>query len=415
MLCPLLLSFTLQGQTISLSLEQARETALRNNEDLKESEISLRKAELDRKIAGAAYLPELSGSVMGAYLFPKMDVMGMDLSMNGAYMAGISLSQPIYAGGQIAAGHKLSEIGGQVAARQEKISRMDVLVGVDKAYYTLLSVGQKVVMMENYAAQMQALYDQVEMSVSAGMALENDLLRISAKKSEIDYQLKKARNGADLCRLSLCNVLGVDFDSHFVLVDSTFAELAPVALSDDISQRPELALLQDQVRAGEQQVRLSRGEMLPSVGLSVGYNYFGNIKLGPTEFRDGMGMVMLGIKTPIFNWGQKRNKLRQSKLALENSRLELSKNSRLLDLELKNAITNVNDASNMVGSAEVAMDQANENLRMMRDRYDNSMIVLSDLLDAQSQWQQSYSNLIEAQTQYRIYRTEYLRASGKLY
>lgn len=38
----------------------------------------------------------------------------------------------------------------------------------------------------------------------------------------------------------------------------------------------------------------------------------------------------------------------------------------------------------------------------------------TDLLDAQSQWQQAESNLIEAQTQYKIYETEYLRATGSL-
>ena len=42
------------------------------------------------------------------------------------------------------------------------------------------------------------------------------------------------------------------------------------------------------------------------------------------------------------------------------------------------------------------------------------MATLTDLLDAQTQWQQAESNLIEAQTQYRIYQTEYLRSTGRL-
>lgn len=50
----------------------------------------------------------------------------------------------------------------------------------------------------------------------------------------------------------------------------------------------------------------------------------------------------------------------------------------------------------------------------MRNRYAASMTPLTDLLDAQSQWQQAESNLIEAQTQYKIYETEYLRATGRL-
>ena len=42
------------------------------------------------------------------------------------------------------------------------------------------------------------------------------------------------------------------------------------------------------------------------------------------------------------------------------------------------------------------------------------MSPLTDLLDAQSQWQEAESNLIEAQAQYKIYETEYLRAIGRL-
>ena len=58
--------------------------------------------------------------------------------------------------------------------------------------------------------------------------------------------------------------------------------------------------------------------------------------------------------------------------------------------------------------------QAEENLRVTNNKYNVSMALLTDLLDAQSQWKQAKSNLIEAQTQYKIYETEYLRATGRL-
>ena len=50
----------------------------------------------------------------------------------------------------------------------------------------------------------------------------------------------------------------------------------------------------------------------------------------------------------------------------------------------------------------------------MRQKYDNQLCTMTDLLDAQSQWQQARSNLIEAQAQLKIYETEYLRVTGKL-
>ncbi len=68
----------------------------------------------------------------------------------------------------------------------------------------------------------------------------------------------------------------------------------------------------------------------------------------------------------------------------------------------------------MIGAAQTALNQAEENLRVTTDRYSESMATLADLLDAQTQWHQSRSNLIEAQTQYQIYLTDYLRATGHL-
>ena len=58
--------------------------------------------------------------------------------------------------------------------------------------------------------------------------------------------------------------------------------------------------------------------------------------------------------------------------------------------------------------------EADENLRVMQQKYDNQLCTMTDLLDAQSQWQQAHSNLIEAQTQLKIYETEYLRVTGRL-
>ena len=75
---------------------------------------------------------------------------------------------------------------------------------------------------------------------------------------------------------------------------------------------------------------------------------------------------------------------------------------------------NLEDGYRMVQSATVGLHQAEESLRSMQNRYDAHLNPLTDLLDAQSQWQQSQSNLIEAQTQYKIYETEYLHAVGRL-
>ena len=92
----------------------------------------------------------------------------------------------------------------------------------------------------------------------------------------------------------------------------------------------------------------------------------------------------------------------------------MQKNTRLLSIETRQAVQNLTNGYQMVETAKLGQRQADENLRVMQDKYEASMATLTDLLEAESQWQQAHANLIEAQTQYKIYETEYQRVTGKL-
>ena len=170
-------------EKLFLTQTECRQMALHNNEDLRKSDIALRQAQLDKEIAFRAYLPKLDGMVSGTYMLPDMDLMGTELQMRGMYMAGLSLTQPLYAGGRITAGNKLARIGRESAAENLRKTRMEVMAEADKAYWAYIAVGRKVCMLEAYRMQMDTLYRQVETAVQAGMGTDNELLRIRAKQS----------------------------------------------------------------------------------------------------------------------------------------------------------------------------------------------------------------------------------------
>ena len=414
-------------ETLPLTQAECRRMALQNNEELLKADNALRRAKLDKEIAFSAYLPKLDGMLSGTYMFPDMEMTGIELQMHGMYMAGLSVTQPLYAGGRIVAGNKLARIGQESAAETLRKTRMEVVADADQAYWNYIAVGRKVRMLEVYQTQMDTLYNQVETAVKAGMGTDNELLRISAKRSEINYQLQKARNGADLCRLALCHVLGRPLDTPIAPADTIIKVSAPAQLDESIAFRPELRLLHQQVAAREQQVKVARGNILPQVGLSAGYAWYGNIKMNgmtadaqgnyiPYSQRldNGIGLVMASISIPLFHWGEGLKKVKQAKLDLQDAHLDLQQNTRLLSIEVRQAVQNLTDGYNLVETAELGSRQAEENLRVMSDRYANGLSTLTDLLDAQSQWQQAESNRIEALTQYKIYETEYLRCTGRL-
>ena len=123
---------------------------------------------------------------------------------------------------------------------------------------------------------------------------------------------------------------------------------------------------------------------------------------------------MLALSVPLTKWGEGAMNIKKAKLDVQNTELEKKKNTELMHLEVQQAIHNLDESEGMIESAKTALDAATEQLRIMRDRYRVHLIPLSDLLDAQSQWQQAESDYIEARTQQLIYHTNYLRVTGKL-
>lgn len=262
---------------------------------------------------------------------------------------------------------------------------------------------------------------------SVSMATENDLLRIASKQSEISYLLQKARNGEQLCQLALANVVGIDFEQTITPTDTVLSDFKVEQLNEDISSRPELQLLQQRVKASEVLVKKARANYLPTVALTGGYAYFDNLKLKGTlrnldgtpinvdhRFHGGRPLAMLSVNVPIFHWGAELKKVKKAKFDLDDSKLQLQQYERGMRIEVRRAVLNIADGQRMVETATVGRQQADENLRVMRQKYDNQLCTMTDLLDAQSQWQQARSNLIEAQTQQKIYETEYLRVTGRL-
>ena len=418
-------------QSLRLDQNTCRKMAIESSEDIHKAENETLKSRLDGKIATSAFLPAVNASGTGIYITPNQGMSGMEMILKGTYMAGITLTQPLYAGGRIVTGKRLSKIGEEAAEQKMSITRADVVSEADNAYWTYVSVQEKMRMVEELKAQMDTLLSQVSVSAGVGMATDADLLTVKAKRSEVEYQLQKVSGGMELCRMALCRVIGVPFDTRIVTNDAFLADvdscLSSVVPNLSVESRPELKLLQAQVDVAKRQVQMTRGEYLPSLAVVGAYINYGNIKLSsmvdagngtyvPYEqkLQKGMCAAMLSLSIPIFHWGEGYNKVRKAKADVSNAVLDYQKNEKLMTLEACQSETNLRDSRALIISAKDALVQAEENLRVVSNRYSASMCPLSDYMTARFQWYQSRSNLIEAVTQYHIALTDYLRATGRL-
>lgn len=412
---------------VAISLEQCRKMALDTSETMMKAGNSYEQARLDKAIAFTSFLPKIDGTAIGISNPKSMEMFNMELQMKGVYMAGISLTQPIYVGGKIITGYEMSKIGIECAELNRQKTRMDIIANADNSYWSLYAIRHKIKMIEASIIQVDTLYSVVKKRVDVQMSTKNDLLRIETRRTQMKYQLEKAKNGALLCQVSLCNIIGVDMDTQILLTDSVKDCVYQHEYVTDVSSRPEFKLLEKQVDIEKLNVKLAKAEYLPTISFSAQYSYFGNLKMKgvyelpdastqpyKTTYNSGSPMFMVAVSVPLWNWGQSCKKVKKAKLQVENARLSLQENRDLMDIELRQAIQNVEDGIRLVQTAKTGIEMADENLKNMALSYNLGMSTLTDYLEAQAQWQEAQSSYIEAQAQYMIYETQYRKAAGIL-
>ena len=162
------------------------------------------------------------------------------------------------------------------------------------------------------------------------------------------------------------------------------------------------------------EVNVTRSDFLPQVGVTAGYSYGGGLKLNGDDSHSASFSAMASVEIPIFNWGEGRNKIRVAKAEEEISRLNKEKLAEMMQLEISGNRFKLTDAQTRVNLTRSALAQAEENLKVSRDQYDVGMETLTNLLEAQVQWQQAWSDWVDAKAALRLSEAEYLKSIGKL-
>lgn len=448
------------GQQI-ISLQQCRELALHKNENLKMAGKQLEKAEMQQAIARTYRLPSFTARGMGIYqnkdfemelilptkkpnlltgeLEPNLlidpstgfPVVGSDgnpifnmyawlplnVSLSGAYVAGITMQQPVYAGGKISTGNKMARIGVEMASEYLTLQQMNTIEEADKAYFTYISVREKVKLARKAVDMLSEIVRKAENAHEVGMANRNDLLKAKVEYNNALLSLQKAQNGLELSRMDLCRVTGLPFDTEITAADSLLSLNTDIELLTDkntVENRPEYRLMQQNISLQEQSVKLVRADFLPTAGIQAGYNHIGGIEISGTDFSNTSLNVLASVKIPIFHWGEGLKKVNSAKIEKEMAQIEMERNKQLLQLETEQARLNLQLAAERLRMCASAVEQAEENLKVARDNYEVGMETITGYLMAQTQWQQARSERIDAETDFKIKETTWLKATGML-
>jgi outer membrane protein TolC len=444
-----------------MTLQKCREMALRTNEDLKTAGKELQKAEIMKSAARTMRWPGVSATATGIYqqkdfemelmlptqkpnlvtgepepnimvnpstglplvgpdgnpLFNLYAWMPLNISLSGAYLAGIVMEQPVYTGGKINAGNKMADIGVEMAHENKALKIMNTIEAADNAYWTYISVTQKVKLAVQASQMLAEVVEKARNSHEAGMASRNDLLKARVEHNKALLNLQKAKNGLELSRMELCLATGLPFHTQIMAVDTSLAiNFNPGSLygQEQIETRPEYRLLQKTTDMKEQNIRTTKADYLPTAGIRAGYNHVGGVEFSGTGFSNTSLNVMASVKIPLFHWGEGIKKIQAARIDKEIGELEQEKNRKLLRLGAEQARLNLLLAWERIKMNETAMEQAEENLRVARDNYELGMETITELLIAQTHWHEAFSELIDSAADFRMKETAWLKATGNL-
>lgn len=410
------LGFTLEtyAQT-TLTLDQCVERALQNNQKLQRATTDTQAATEQRKEAFTKYFPTVSAVGVGFeankhLVQMDMGVMELNLIKHGV-MGNVSLMQPLYAGGQIVNGNKLARVGEDVSKLQRSLTEDEVRLTTETYYWQIVQLKEKLRTIAAVEKQIESVKKDAKAALDAGIRNRNDVLQVQLRQNEMRTSRIQIENALQTVKDLLAQHIGAT-DSIDIAASSFTAPERPETLYAQpeaaLSNTKEHALLTKQVEAEQLNYKLAMGKNMPTVAVGGAYSYHNLLEKSSNRF---VGMVTVSV--PLTDWWGGAHAIKRQRLKVQNAESTLHDQSEMLVIRMRRAWNDLTDAYKQIGIAQESIDQSEENLRLNTDYYEAGTATISDLLDAQTLYQQAHDRYAEAYTQYEIKKREYLQATGR--
>lgn len=460
------------AETTSLTLEQCRELALRDNTSSKIDQESKAAAEDMRKAALAAMFPSLSANAAYTYktgethllantsdfsfgsitaydengeavfhpndpLFttpPLSDIEEqagqliadayqslydrLSPDMRHIAIAQIGITQPIYVGGRLREMYRLAQSAERIVDIQQAAHQEDVIVHVDECFWRVVSVEQKKTLAENYLQLLTKLEEDVTVAAEAGLLTQADLYAVKVKKSDAETKLMQATNGLILSKMALCQACGLPLETD---VHLTHGDLSEITLHPDtfdaassVKQRSEILLLDEAAKIAESQAKMAAASLQPNIVASANYVYTNpNVEDGFSSDWKGKGFFTAGVvmNIPIAH-ADDIYRYRSAKHTAKIAQLRKEEAEQLLTLQATQSHQKVIEATQKLQLAQTSLQHAEQNLRYAQELFAAGMITTSEVLQSQTAWLAAHTDLIEAQVEVQMAET-YFKKSNK--
>ena len=417
-----------------LSLDSCKALALRNNLEIKNAALDVEAAQEVKKQVFTKYFPNVSVIAGGYYAAKPLFEYGIDdienanarqwlhnlyyeygatiglpdrisLCENGV-MAGATVVQPVYMGGQIVNGNKLAKVGVEAAELQGQLTEDRILQQVEEYYWLIISLQEKKKTLQQALTFLDTLRRDVTTAAEAGLVSTNDVLKVKLKWTEIYNNREKLQNGIRLATSALGQMIGQD--TGILILTDTIGEISEwqARWTDPgaaVMGRKEAQLLDRQVDAEELKKKMALGETLPHLTIG-GTASYGNLVF---DRFNANALAFATLQVPLTGWWEASHKLKQHDILVQKAKNERADLMRKMYLETLQASNNVDEAHNQYKLMELALQDAEANLHDVKADYDAGLVPVSDLLEAQTLLLQAQNQRTDALIDLKIKAEHY--------
>jgi len=396
-LCALFIaSQSLVAQTTkTFTLSQVFELAIANSKQLKLSKTGVETAQTATQLIKTALTPTLDVSLSAYYIGNGVmmdrdftNAQNIEMPHFGNNFS-IEASQVIFAGKEIATTIEKARLEEQVAQLNYDQSELDICFLVTGYYLELYKLkNQREVFLKNIE-QTKILIQQIKSKESQGMALGSDVTRHELMLQNLKLALIEVENNSKIINNQLVVTLGLPSET-LITPDSSVLELdLSIATQDNLFQLatenlPELksAALNKEIAAKE--LRIAKAEYYPHIAFVAANNFNGPILIEVPTLNNNFNSwyAGIGIKYNLASL-YKTNR----KMQLANKKQLTTEYIETLTLEhtqvaVHIAYTKFKESFEKLTVYETSSRLANENYRIVNNRYLNELVLITEMLDA---------------------------------
>ena len=423
------------AQPSSLTLQQAVNIALEKNPLRKVALADTKVASASVRAARSFLMPHLSFSETATRGDDPVYVFGSKLRQQRFTQADFTLNKlnaPLPFGNfatqfggtwnlfdSFATWHGLNQAKQMNQAAGHQLDRTDqeIVFRVVSSYYDVLLAAKELEVAEQSAKTAESIMDRSQARFDSGLTVESDLLTAKVRMAARHQELIRARNTLEVARAELNMAIGMPLDSSFQTTELLAERTLPALVLGEVEKqalanRPELKRIASEEAAQRQSVSMARSAFGPRVNAFAGWEMD-----NPTFLAGGGGNNWLGgieVQFDIFQGGAKRAELSRQR-ALEEKVVAMKQaSSDAVCLEVRRAYYETDASRQQIEVARAAIAQAQESLRINRDRYDSGLTTITDLLGAEDAARRSQTDYWEAVYHFQTSYAHLELASGSL-